>query len=320
MRLTDAARASLDRTLPVGRLLRAPRSARKPPTHADGDVRLVMGRPGAGKTTLAHRLVEDGYARLNRDELGGRLRDLIPRLDDLLARGHRRIVLDNTYGLRSARNEVLECAWNHGVPVRCTFVDTSLERAQVHVVSRLLARYGRLLEPDELTRLGRADPAVLAPSALFRFERTLELPHASEGYAAIERVTLPPEQPVPAMPSGVLFDLGSVRPTAGGRLRAFAARGFVVGAFGWTPDGDPTEEREACRALLGMDIGLWRCAHPPGPPICWCRPPLPGLPLAFARHMHVDLRKSVLIGGATAHRTLARRVGMQYMDPCELEG
>ena len=48
---------------------------------------LIAGLPGAGKSTLALDLVRDGYERLNRDEPGGRLADLVPRLQAHLAAG-----------------------------------------------------------------------------------------------------------------------------------------------------------------------------------------------------------------------------------------
>ena len=44
------------------------------------------------------------------------------------------------------------------------------------------------------------------------------------------------------------------------------------------------------------------CPHPGGPPTCWCRPPLPGLPLAFARRYGVDPARSVVVGASTAER------------------
>jgi len=55
------------------------------------------------------------------------------------------------------------------------------------------------------------------------------------------------------------------------------------------------------------------CQHPAGPPTCWCRPPLPGLPLAFAREHGVDPARSVVIGSGTAHKTLAVTLGARYV-------
>jgi histidinol phosphatase-like enzyme len=55
------------------------------------------------------------------------------------------------------------------------------------------------------------------------------------------------------------------------------------------------------------------CPHGAGPPVCWCRPPLPGLPLAFARAQRVDPARSVLLGVGPAHRTLAGALGARYV-------
>jgi hypothetical protein len=55
------------------------------------------------------------------------------------------------------------------------------------------------------------------------------------------------------------------------------------------------------------------CPHGAGPPRCWCRPPLPGLPLAFARAHGVDPSRSILVGTGPAHRTLAATLGARYV-------
>ena len=64
-----------------------PRPARSPA--GDGDVVLVMGIPGAGKSRVAEEHVARGYLRLNRDERGGSLRELADALDEQLASGAR---------------------------------------------------------------------------------------------------------------------------------------------------------------------------------------------------------------------------------------
>jgi histidinol phosphatase-like enzyme len=60
-------------------------------------------------------------------------------------------------------------------------------------------------------------------------------------------------------------------------------------------------------------VGIGLCPHGGGPPICWCRPPLPGLPLAFARAHGVDPARSILVGTSAAHRTLAAALGARYV-------
>ena len=166
---------------------RARPRARATPTR-DGDVVLVMGIAGAGKTRLAAEYVARGYRRLNRDERAGSLRDLADALDEELAAGEPRVVLDNTYVTRSARSYVVDAARRHGVPVRCVWLDTPLAQAQVNLVERLLADVGSLPAPEELAKLARERPGVLAPTSQMRLLRELEPPTEDEGFAAVERV------------------------------------------------------------------------------------------------------------------------------------
>ncbi|HUS28772.1 MAG TPA: hypothetical protein VMZ53_09685, partial [Kofleriaceae bacterium] len=57
-----------------------------------------------------------------------------------------------------------------------------------------------------------------------------------------------------------------------------------------------------------------RCVHPAGPPVCWCRKPMPGLALAFARAHDVDLARSVHVGHGPADKGFAIRAGVDYFD------
>ncbi|HEX7700516.1 MAG TPA: aldo/keto reductase, partial [Kofleriaceae bacterium] len=130
-----------------------------------GEVVMIMGMPGAGKSTLATRF--EGYARLNRDELGGTLKGLAHKLDEVLAT-EPRVVLDNTYGSRTSRAQIVRIAKRHGVAVRCVVLDTPLEYCERNVAARIIERYGRLLSPAELV----AEKEV-APNVLFRYRRQL---------------------------------------------------------------------------------------------------------------------------------------------------
>ena len=177
-----------------------------------------MGVPGAGKSRVAAEYTTRGYTRLNRDERGGSLRELAAALDEELAAGGRRVVLDNTYLTRASRNEVIEVAARHGIPARCVWLETPLAQAQVNLVERLLERFGSLPTPAQLWEL-RQEPGMLAPTSQMRAFRELEPPSDDEGFAAVEHVPF-----VRASSSGKAGVFVAARamtePGLGGRARA----------------------------------------------------------------------------------------------------
>ena len=66
--------------------------------------------------------------------------------------------------------------------------------------------------------------------------------------------------------------------------------------------------------LLGLPLAVAHCAHPAGPPVCWCRKPMPGLALALA-HVHgLDLARTLHLGKGPADRGFATRAGIGYAD------
>jgi histidinol phosphatase-like enzyme len=68
------------------------------------------------------------------------------------------------------------------------------------------------------------------------------------------------------------------------------------------------------RELLAIEIEVLACVHPAGPPICWCRKPMPGLALAFAHARDLDPAKTLHVGHAPADRGFALRAGMPYVE------
>jgi aryl-alcohol dehydrogenase-like predicted oxidoreductase len=319
VRLDDDDRRRLDERF-SGRLLRVPRSARRPPPNAAGDVVLVMGMPAAGKSSVARELEERGYARLNRDERGGSLSALVDALEDGLANGGRRWVLDNTYPSRKSRNEVIECAWQHGVPVRCVWVSTSVADAQINAITRLIEIHGALPSPEELRERGRNDPRYFGPDAQFRYERSVEPPTVDEGFATIEERDLV-RRPAPNVPNrALILDYDDLTPEHAQLLARYANDGWLLFAHAWRPQiAQGTMTRQAVegdfartRATLGVDITFACCPHDAGPPICWCRKPLPGSILEFAMRNRVALERSLMVGKSAADRTLAQRLGVAF--------
>jgi aryl-alcohol dehydrogenase-like predicted oxidoreductase/predicted kinase len=304
----------------LGGLRASPRVRPARPTAVtdDGEVVLVMGIPGAGKSLVANEYTDRGYVRLNRDERGGTLRELADALETGLSSGVRRIVLDNTYLTRAARSHVIESAHRHGVPARCVWLDTPLAQAQVNLVERMLARFGTVPAPDELKQLARRHPGVLAPTSQMRTVRELEPPAIDEGFEHVEAIAFvrhPAPDRAPARAGAFVAAAALERPGWEQALEQ-GDRDAPHLLFHWSPGGTP-DALEADRARLSaavagpVDMAL--CPHPGGPPTCWCRPPLPGLPLAFARTHGVDPARSSLIGTGPAHRALATALGARYI-------
>jgi aryl-alcohol dehydrogenase-like predicted oxidoreductase/histidinol phosphatase-like enzyme len=351
LRLTEDDRARLDERFPGGQRLRRPgRSPLSPlikrsdPVSdpvSDSEVVLIMGLPGAGKTTAAQTFVEKGYARLNRDEDGGSLRELLPQLDRLLQSGASRIVLDNTYVSRKSRASVIQSAGRAGLPARCVWLQTSVEDAQVNASSRMLARYGRLLGPEEIRLAARTDVSAFGPAVQFRHQREIEPPHLSEGFSTIDIVPFERRRdPSHGNRAVVLWcDDVLIRSRSGRRsplspedvettksqgevLRRYLAQGWQLLGLSWRPEIAEEEmsvaEIDACfnRMImeLGVPIDVRYCPHAGGPPVCWCRKPLPGLGALFIQQYRLDPPQCIYVGSGHQDPGFARRLGFQYRE------
>ncbi len=305
-------RAVLARAFGRSRPTRRRRS--QPP--GDAEVVLVMGISGAGKSLIAEEYAARGFVRLNRDERGGSLRELADALEAELESGTRQVVLDNTYLTRAARSYVIETAGRYGVSARCIWLDTPLAQAQVNLVERLLDRLGSLPTPDKLRGLARREPGLLAPTSQMRALRELEPPSGDEGFAAVERVAFTRTPPSRRGRAGVFVAAAALRQPGWEQAVAEGDRGAPHLVYDWRPDGT-ADELAPLAARLAAEISgpveSALCPHAAGPPTCWCRPPLPGLALAFARAHDVDTSRSILVGTSPAHRTLATTLGARYV-------
>jgi hypothetical protein len=176
--------------------------------------------------------------------------------------------------------------------VRCLWIDTPLREAQVNAVARMLAKLDRLPLPGEMGK----DPVLLHPTALFRMVKELEPPHPDEGME-IEVVRFVREG---SGAPGVLLsadELPEQAPHEGPCL-----------IVAWQPKDDVRARAAGLAARWGRVVEAGVCEHPAGPPVCWCRPPLPGLWVDFARRYGIDSRRSVALGAKV--RPLARAVGI----------
>ncbi|MCA9672087.1 MAG: aldo/keto reductase [Myxococcales bacterium] len=334
----------------AARFLREPRASRRPAPSAassageEQGVVLLMGYPAAGKSTEVAKWVARGYQRLNRDERGGTMAKLARALDRTLAAGARRVVLDNTFATRATRDLFIDVAWRHGLQVRCAWLDTSLEQAQINAVLRLIERHGGLLAGDALKQAGKRDPSAFIPAVQFDYRRALEPPAPDEGYAAIERVPFERRWPAHYRGKALIVELDGVlrRSVAGARtprsvddvalieagvrlLEQHAAEGYQLMATAWLPELEEgaldIETATACLArtrellgALGAELDVRWCGHRAGPARCWCRKPLPGLGVALVMAHQLDPSRCVFAGKNSTEQLFAERLGFRYLD------
>ena len=280
------------------------------------EVVLLMGIPGAGKSRVAEQYAARGYVRLNRDELGGSLPELASTLDEQLADGVRRVVLDNTYLTRAQRSYAIQAATRNRASIRCIWLDTPLAQAQVNLVERLLDRFGSLPSPEELRHVARHEPGMLMPTSQMRALRELEPPSTDEGLARVEVIPFSRIARSDRPEVGVFIAASALsRPGWMDAIAQSSGRAPHL-LFDWRPDSSPKvlgEEVARLSEKASGPVDSAICAHQAGPPSCWCRPPLPGLPLAFVRAHGVDPSRSMLVGTGPAHRTLATILGARYL-------
>jgi aryl-alcohol dehydrogenase-like predicted oxidoreductase len=280
------------------------------------EVVMLVGIPGAGKSRLADDYVNRGYLRLNRDEAGGSLTELASTLDAKLAAGAHRVVMDNTYLTRAARSHVIETANRHRVPTRCIWLDTPLAQAQVNLIDRLLDRFGSLPSAEDLRLAARREPGFLMPTSQMRAQRELEVPSIDEGLAQVDRLPFSRAATSLRTQMGVFVAAGAM---TGPDWKSAIEQGNPRAphlVFDWCPKGCSDALAVAAGLLSAVVTGPVEssaCQHGDGPPTCWCRPPLPGLFLAFARVHSIDPSRSLVLGITPAHRRLAMTLGAEYV-------
>jgi HAD superfamily hydrolase (TIGR01662 family) len=312
------------------------------------EVVLLMGIQGAGKSEFVRQYVEKGYVRLNRDQEGGSLEDLVPLVGESLAAGKTRVVLDNTYPTRVSRYAVLRMAHAHRVPVRCRFLNTPLNEAYQNVVLRILERYGRLLGPDDLKELSKTDPNLPPPPAMARWAASFENPALDEGFSAVEEIPFVRRPGRAGIVKGLLLDVdGTLRTTRSGEiyprqpddvqllpgrkeaLQRWVEDGyrlfFVSNQSGVASGNVSREAADACFQrtveLLGLPVAeIAVCPHPAFPAGCFCRKPLPGLGIYLKQRHDLASEHLVMVGDMDSDADFAAALGAKYYSAEEFFG
>lgn len=307
---------------------------------SQGEIVLVSGCPGSGKTSLTRGF--PNHIRLNRDLTGGKLADLVPILEQKIGQGGRHFVLDNTFPDAKSRRPFIEAGARHGIPVRIQHLATDAEQASVNIATRMIERYGKLLSPPEIAETSKKDPNIFPPVVLYVYFKRFEQPTTAEGFSKVEVIPFVREYDpsFTGLGLGLDYDL-TIRRTISGRPCPFDPDDIEIldnrlevikrykrkkyRPFGCSNQGDvgrgrlPIERAIECfdrtNELLGLKLEYGFCPHPANPVQCWCRKPMPGLPLLFVHKRKLDVRRSIFVGDMKTDEQVAKRLGMQWYHP-----
>ncbi len=339
---TPAATSPTTQAAPDPPSMPSPIQPNRPVPGTGPEIVILMGIQGAGKSEQVSDYVKQGYVRLNRDQLGGRLDDLVPRLLQLLSTGQRRVVLDNTYPTRLSRAPVIAAGHMHRVPVRCRHLQIPLAEAHVNIVLRMLAKYGRPLGPEEMKALNKTDPNLPPPAALMRFVSSFEPPSLNEGFAAVDVVPFVRRIDPAHREKGLLLDVdGTLRRTKSGALyprdpedlellpgrREILARWVEAGYrlfFVSNQSGIASGQLARAMAeaaflrtaqLLQLPVTeIAYCPHQAHPIACYCRKPMPGLGVYLMERHRLARSELVMVGDMASDAAFAAGLGARYWE------
>lgn len=304
------------------------------------EIILICGFPCSGKTTLVREYVDQGYFRLNRDNLGGSLSHIAQKVKELLDEGTTKIVLDNTYGTKKSRKEVIDIAELYDIPIRCVWLKTRIEDAQVNSCIRIIRNYKRLLPPKEIHQYRDSDaiPAV----ALFEYRKKFEKPTISESFYDVTEVNFTRTWPDDYTNRAIILDYdGTLRttisndiyPTRTSDIRILPNRAEVLRRYrdnGYLLLGVSNQSGvdkgtflkstvDQCfvktNELLNLEIDYMYCPHHSFPISCYCRKPMPGLGVHFIEKYKLDPKQCIMVGDMTSDKTFAARSGFSYQHP-----
>lgn len=305
------------------------------------EIVIVMGYNAAGKSTLVKEFTDQGYHRINRDLMGGTIEGQAKAAAEAVSNGQPKVVLDNTYPTKESRASLIAAAKKLGVPVRCVWLQTSFEDAQLNACLRMMQRCGRILMPEDFkTGPWKNDPNLFPPVALFNYKKHFEKPTIAEGFSAVEPKPFVRQWPAGHVNKAILLDYdNTLRRSTGpkewpecptevellpGRaevLKRYQKQGYrLLGASNQSAcaKGLDIKVAQACydrtNELLDLDIEVMFCPHKIPPVTCYCRKPHTGIAARWICEYKLDPAQCIMVGDQTSDKTFAMRAGFQYSD------
>ena len=306
------------------------------------EVSLVLGCPASGKTTHTKQLIERGLTNLNRDTEGGKIVDLLPKMEALL-KDNKSVVLDNLFPTAEVRKPFLDLAKKYGATVNGLWVKTSIEDATFNFVQRAIGILGAFPEP-ELVKKSK-HPNIFPPTVLFKFKKDFQKPTKEEGFDDVIEIPFVRKDNPAFTNKAVIVDYdGCLRQCIGGNekypvskeqiqinlkcrniLISYRDKGYKLLGVSYQSGVAKGELSYDCakelfdytNQQLGLDIEYRFCPHQSAPISCYCRKPQVGVFVEFMLKHKLDPKQCLMVGDMKTDETFATRCGMQYYDQAD---
>lgn len=306
------------------------------------EVKMVVGYPASGKSTVTKDLIKKGAVSLNRDTEGGTIVGLLPKLEALLKDG-KDVVLDNTFPTIEVRKPFIELAKKHNADISCTLMGTSIEEAQFNVVQRAIGLIGKFPTPEAIKAAKHTN--IFPPTVLFKYKKEFQKPTVEEGFSKVDvHKFVRLENPEFTNKALIVDYDGTLRECIGGNekfpvlkeqievkpgrtkvLQAYKDKGYILlgisnqsgVAKGELTEATAIELFEHTNQQLGIDIEYRFCPHQSAPISCYCRKPMPGIGVEFIMKHKLNRKECIFVGDMTTDETFAKRAGFQYVDHAE---
>lgn len=303
---------------------------------------MVMGYPASGKSTITKDLVAKGMISLNRDTEGGKIVDLLPKMESLLL-DNKDVVLDNLFALAEVRKPFIDLAKKHGADISCLLMGTSIEDAQFNVVQRAIGLLGKFPTPEVIKAAKHTN--VFPPLVLFKYKKEFQKPTVAEGFSVVATRKFVREVDPTFVNKAIILDYdGTLRECIGGNekypvsvdqieikpkrkevLQSYLDKGYkLLGmsnqsgiAKGTLSEATAHELFKFTNKQIGIDIEYQFCPHQSAPISCYCRKPMNGKGVEFILKHKLKASDCVMVGDFTSDETFAKRSGFQYVDQAD---
>lgn len=319
-----------------------------------GGIILLVGFPASTKSTHTEKLLKKYSKRgvvLSRDTLGETV--TVSQVEDLISQ-KKVVILDNTNMTQASRKPFIELAKKHDIPVECVYLKTTIEDCQIRALHRMYTRYNQVYLTGKVPKgdTAHGDPNVFPPATLFAARKKFEEPRVDEGFTKVTTIEVPtPKWDGRVYRNKALFlDIdGTIRKTKSdakyptdpddiellkpkeemlNKLEEYRKKGYIIvgvsNQSGIASKKVTESTVQACfertRELLGYSeaqFPILYCPHSAAPITCYCRKPQVGMALSIIEQKRVNPAKSIMVGDLKTDETMAKRLGINYIDVSE---